>query len=581
MHYNSGVQNFWFYLLVEGGTGSNDNAYNYNVPSLGLSAAQQIAYRNLTVYLTSTSEYMDARVGAEQSAIDLFGSGSLEYQAVVEAWNAVGVPSSSPSIAAPDSIQIAGAVIGLERKFNIPIANQGTGLLAISNVTSTNDLVIPALTSFSVSELATYNLEFSFTPTEIGDTSSIVTIYSNADTVSVIVSLSGVEPPVMVVSPNSFSEALYSGSSITSAINISNIDGGSDLEFRLSVNDVPDPISYKKPDFQTLPSRVLPSTKREHEVVEAMNVQTIDGGFSDLEGFTVGFFNSYALLAEDLEARGAVVKIISYSISKDSLDLLDVLIIDDVIFSLGTTDLDHIIEWVSSGRGLWLEADDSSSIESLNYLLQGSGINAYYKGSYFDQNFTNFALHQITDSLEAIQAYSYGVYLTLESPALELIPETSTTSFSAISQIGAGKVFVLGNELSNDIYPTDNRRLANQAVDWLVGSRSWLHFDITSGVVPMGEQRDVEVTFDAAGLNGGTYEKIIHVEGNDPSNLAFEIPSQLIVTGAPIIASKMETVDFGVFIMDNPSGKALTIYNAGTDSLAVSGDIRRQRSVSN
>lgn len=91
VHTNSGVQNFWYYLLCEGGTGTNDNNDTYAVDSLGMSKAEQIAYRNLTVYLTPTSQYADARYYAIQSAADLYGQCSKEVEATTNAWYAVGV----------------------------------------------------------------------------------------------------------------------------------------------------------------------------------------------------------------------------------------------------------------------------------------------------------------------------------------------------------------------------------------------------------------------------------------------------------------------------------------------------------
>ena len=36
VHTNSGVQNYWFYLLSAGGTGTNDNGYAYDVPAIGM-----------------------------------------------------------------------------------------------------------------------------------------------------------------------------------------------------------------------------------------------------------------------------------------------------------------------------------------------------------------------------------------------------------------------------------------------------------------------------------------------------------------------------------------------------------------
>ncbi|MFT7590784.1 MAG: gliding motility-associated-like protein [bacterium] len=91
VHTNSGVQNFWFFVLTTGASGTNDNGDNYTVDSLGIKKAQQIAYRNLTVYLTSSSDYDEARYYAIQSATDLYGDCSQEVQATTNAWYAVGV----------------------------------------------------------------------------------------------------------------------------------------------------------------------------------------------------------------------------------------------------------------------------------------------------------------------------------------------------------------------------------------------------------------------------------------------------------------------------------------------------------
>ncbi|MBW2937186.1 M4 family metallopeptidase [Aureisphaera sp. CAU 1614] len=94
VHYNSGVQNFWFYLLTVGGSGTNDNGDSYTVTGIGMDKAAAIAYRNLSVYLSTNSQYSDARTGAIQAAIDLYGAGSAEEIATTNAWYAVGVGSA-------------------------------------------------------------------------------------------------------------------------------------------------------------------------------------------------------------------------------------------------------------------------------------------------------------------------------------------------------------------------------------------------------------------------------------------------------------------------------------------------------
>lgn len=95
VHINSGVQNFWFYLLAAGGSGSNDFGTSYSVTGIGMSDALNVAYRNLTVYLTPTSTFNDARLGSIQSAIDFWGASSQQVQSVKDAWCAVGVGTCS------------------------------------------------------------------------------------------------------------------------------------------------------------------------------------------------------------------------------------------------------------------------------------------------------------------------------------------------------------------------------------------------------------------------------------------------------------------------------------------------------
>ena len=91
MHNNSGVQNYWYYLLSDGGAGKNDIGSTFDVTGIGYLKASKIAYRNLTNYLSPSSDFNDARKGAIQSAIDLYGFGSPEYIATTDAWYAVGV----------------------------------------------------------------------------------------------------------------------------------------------------------------------------------------------------------------------------------------------------------------------------------------------------------------------------------------------------------------------------------------------------------------------------------------------------------------------------------------------------------
>ena len=91
IHTNSGVQNKWFYLLCEGGSGINDNGAKYTVAGIGIEKAQRIAFANMKNFLTKNATYLDARDGSLLAAKYLYGESSSEYKSVVNAWYAVGV----------------------------------------------------------------------------------------------------------------------------------------------------------------------------------------------------------------------------------------------------------------------------------------------------------------------------------------------------------------------------------------------------------------------------------------------------------------------------------------------------------
>ena len=91
VHTNSGVLNYWFYVLAQGDAGTNDVGDVYDVAGIGINKAAQIAYRLESVYLSSNSNFANARTYGIQAAEDLYGADSPEVIAVTNAWYAVNV----------------------------------------------------------------------------------------------------------------------------------------------------------------------------------------------------------------------------------------------------------------------------------------------------------------------------------------------------------------------------------------------------------------------------------------------------------------------------------------------------------
>jgi Zn-dependent metalloprotease len=125
VHKNNGPSIFWYYLMCEGKTGTNDNGDAYNVTGIGMADAAKIAFRALTVYFTSSTNYASARTYAIQAATDLFGSCGQQTITCTNAWYAVGVgakytaaavasnfsANSTNSCSVPDSVHFLNTTV--------------------------------------------------------------------------------------------------------------------------------------------------------------------------------------------------------------------------------------------------------------------------------------------------------------------------------------------------------------------------------------------------------------------------------------------------------------------------------------
>ncbi|WP_328800749.1 M4 family metallopeptidase [Paenibacillus sp. LX16] len=86
VHTNSGIINKAYYLLAQGGT-----FHGVAVNGIGRDAAVQIYYSAFTNYLTSSSDFSNARAAVIQAAKDLYGANSAQATAAAKSFDAVGV----------------------------------------------------------------------------------------------------------------------------------------------------------------------------------------------------------------------------------------------------------------------------------------------------------------------------------------------------------------------------------------------------------------------------------------------------------------------------------------------------------
>ncbi|WP_394363779.1 M4 family metallopeptidase, partial [Flavobacterium covae] len=166
VHTNSGVLNYWFYLLSVGGSGTNDIGNAFNITGITITKAEKIAFRTESVYLSANSTYANARTGAIQAATDLYGAGSPEVIATTNAWYAVGIgaaysggtsdttaPTTPTNLVASGTTSTSTTLSWTASTDNVGVTGyniyNGTTLLASSTTTSATVSGLKASTTYN------------------------------------------------------------------------------------------------------------------------------------------------------------------------------------------------------------------------------------------------------------------------------------------------------------------------------------------------------------------------------------------------------------------------------------------------
>jgi hypothetical protein len=97
----------------------------------------------------------------------------------------------------------------------------------------------------------------------------------------------------------------------------------------------------------------------------------------------------------------------------------------------------------------------------------------------------------------------------------------------------------------------------------------WVEAAVSEVSVPPGQSEIVKLTFDAAGLNEGTYEAIFRIYSNDPINSPVDIPLTMHVTGEPEASVSEDNLDFGSVQLETEETLPLQIFNTGTADLEI------------
>jgi bacillolysin len=129
-HNNSTVLSHWFYLLSQGGSGTNDIGHSYEVYGINIDVAQKIAYQG-EKRLYPTADFAAAQEQTINAAdSDLYPIEPLEVMQVRNAWYAVGIGTQ------PTQMTISGSTLVCSSGTTFTLNNVPSGCTVLWNQSS-------------------------------------------------------------------------------------------------------------------------------------------------------------------------------------------------------------------------------------------------------------------------------------------------------------------------------------------------------------------------------------------------------------------------------------------------------------
>ena len=507
--------------------------------------------------------------------------------------------TSAPDISvSDDTLNYGQMFIGASLTKNLVVYNSGYELLTVSNISSSNQLYTINIASFTLHPGEAQEVEVTFAPTTVGNMPGILTINSNdpyEPTLTIELLGEGVTPPVISVSPNSLSENLLSGKKAVQTITINN-SGGSDLNFDIRIGNVTGPRRLMEEILsedlgESQDNSIYPS-----EISRRSHQDYCPAGHSPLREPIIS--NDSKQIYTDLLTRYNlnILLITSRDYPTEIQNLLlsfpDIAVVDifDAYYVAPT--LNHILSYdaaivmnnppfgdpVGLGDVLADYADAGGGV-ILTIASFASGWEV--QGRFLTDGYIPFNIgfgpagSAVLGNFNASHPIMYGVTtatgglladVTVTSGA-ELIAEWNN-SFPFVATKGRNVAAVNIYVTNSGCWTGDIPQVLHNAVCWSIGA-GWISAEPSSGTVPANSSMDISITFDAAGMSGGSYSADVIVASNDPVSPEVTVPAQLNVTDAPAISVTSDTLNFGEVFLGLTDTLKLVVENKGSMDLLI------------
>ncbi|HET9300326.1 MAG TPA: choice-of-anchor D domain-containing protein, partial [Candidatus Polarisedimenticolaceae bacterium] len=489
---------------------------------------------------------------------------------------------------APLSVDFGSVFVGGTASRTVTVRNLGTDALHVSGVTFDHGDFAADAGSFSLPVEGSRDLTLTFTPGTAAPAAATMTLASDdPDEPSVFVSLQGVGlvPPVVGVSPQSFSESLFTGASVTRTLTLQNT-GGSPLDYEIFLRSAPPAtapaaaapfsgsysgthLAFGITDYgEVMPFQSPPGIEhlRWGNWMSGHTVAYVAGG-QDHVCYAVYEQRSCLVPESSREVRNTPTEAELEVVSR-TLD--GALRLTQTFTFVKATRYVHLNTRVTNLTGAsvsdvvlkWMTDWDVQGVfnNTWDYDRERNAVLAW-EGSYV-----------AVAGVEEPALMDLDGWNDFSRRATEVGFPSGPVDFDGASllhfqlgALGAGAsrevsiVYAAGPDLAT----------LREAID-AGRNTGWVRLEPVSGSVPAGAAATVQVTFDATGLNGGDYGTAIVVATNDPGTPEVAVPAHLHVTGAPDLQVTADLIDFGEVFVGAVTSRTFSVTNAGTDRLTVS-----------
>jgi hypothetical protein len=404
----------------------------------------------------------------------------------------------------------------------ISIGNNGTDVLEVSSITVDNDVFSLSGSNATIGYGDEFILEVEFLPLESGDHSGTITIVSNDSNeseITIVLVGNSIAPPVINVSPDSLYSALSTGETETQIMTILN-NGMSDLEYDINIYGSADgdPYAlgfngfnnYVSFDNQTIQSMIGGNWANEKTISAWIkpvgSSPNISGGWEGdaIYGQASGSGNFFGI------SRGII----------------------------GGEDRIWVYNWDGNDDRIGIEYENFEWVHIA--LVQDNGVLYGYKnGELIGQVNTGASgtagyqrIGGGTDNGGYFQGFLDEIRIwSVARTQYEIQSNTShELSGDEDNLVGYWKFNEGAGTLVNDETANENHGSVIGA-SWISSDAivytSWIGVSPANGIIVPGASSDINLEFNAQGLDAGPYTTSLLITSNDPVSPVINIPATL------------------------------------------------------